>query len=221
MGLGNVFDRVFQTGNRRSEFERLYLVEEDPWAYRTSAEERAKYDLTLSKLLQWSPRRGTCLEVGCSVGVFTADLGRNFQKVTSLDISKEALSRAARATSHLANVVFLELDLRNLALPEQFDAIVCSEVLYYITEAYVAPVRDRLEAQLSDDGILVVVNEFPEGPSDRFHFKGWTALLEREWVLRERVVVQEAVRPYQVSVFSKPDRELLRPRAPQSGTPAT
>lgn len=201
----NLFDRLFQTGDRRSEFERLYLVEEDPWRYRTSEEEHAKYKLTLTKLLQWAPGRESCLEVGCSIGVFTAQLSRTFKEVTSIDISGEALKTAGLANLESSNVKLLELDLRSLALDNRFDAIVCSEVLYYVTEPFVDTVLNRLEIHLLQDGVLVVVNEYPEGPSDRFHFKGWTALLEREWVLRDRVVVEEASRPYQLSVFSKPD----------------
>jgi 2-polyprenyl-3-methyl-5-hydroxy-6-metoxy-1,4-benzoquinol methylase len=196
---------VFQTGDRRSEFERLYLVEEDPWRYRTSEEEHAKYQRTLSKLLQWAPGRENCLEVGCSIGVFTAQLGRKFHRVTSIDISSAALRTAGTVNSESTNINFVELDLRSLALPDRFDAIVCSEVLYYISEPFVDSVLNRLEIHLLPEGVLVIVNEFPEGPSDRFHFKGWTALLDREWVLRDRVVVQEASRPYQVSVFSKRD----------------
>lgn len=204
LGVGNLFDRLFQTGDRRSEFERLYLVEEDPWRYRSSEEEHAKYKRTLTKLLQWAPGRENCLEVGCSIGVFTAQLGVKFKQVTSIDISNEALKKAALVNATSTNVRFIELDLRSLTLQDRFDAIVCSEVLYYISEPFVKSVLERLAIHLLQDGVLVVVNEFPEGPSDRFHFKGWTALLERQWVLRDRVVVQEASRPYQISVFAKP-----------------
>ncbi|HEX4729673.1 MAG TPA: SAM-dependent methyltransferase, partial [Solirubrobacterales bacterium] len=52
-------------------FERLARESADPWAYATSKYEQGKYRTTLEYL---PDHTGRTLELGCSVGVFTAML---------------------------------------------------------------------------------------------------------------------------------------------------
>ena len=68
-GLMNKINYVFRTGNRRFEFERLYLESPDPWNYRSSTYERDKYERILECVLQWRSASESVLEIGCSVGV--------------------------------------------------------------------------------------------------------------------------------------------------------
>jgi len=53
-------------------FDALYAASPDPWAFETSAYERAKYAATLDALPARRYRRA--LEVGCSIGVLTRQL---------------------------------------------------------------------------------------------------------------------------------------------------
>lgn len=213
LGLASGLDRLLQTGSRRSEFERLYLESDDPWQYRTSAEEHAKYALVLAKALQWAPRRTSALEVGCSVGVFTRSLAAEFGEVVATDVSQAALDHARRYNQDASNIRFVRADVRRDSSGGGFDVIVCSEVLYYVVRRDVEAVLSRLARGLAPDGVLIVANEYPEAVSDRFHFKGWTSLLEDRWLLRDRAVVVDAARPYQVSVFSLPPADRPSPGA--------
>jgi len=56
----------------REYFEDLYGQSPDPWGFETSPYERKKYEHTLDVLQGQRYRRA--LEVGCSIGVFTAML---------------------------------------------------------------------------------------------------------------------------------------------------
>jgi SAM-dependent methyltransferase len=136
-------------------FERLAREAEDPWAYATSEYEQRKYRLTLDYL----PRRTGCtLELGCSVGVFTAMLAPRCDRLVAVDFSPTAL---ARARDRLPGADQVELLRRRL--PEEmpdgpFDTIVCAEVLYYWSAELVRDGLRRIEAALAPGGTLLAVH---------------------------------------------------------------
>ncbi len=75
-------------------FDRMYAGDPDPWGFTSRWYERRKYALTLAALP--CPTWDRALEVGCSVGVFTAELAARCTSLVALDPSAAALS-AARA----------------------------------------------------------------------------------------------------------------------------
>ena len=85
--------------DRRFEFEKRYLEHGDYWNYEASDYERAKYGRTMDCILALRSGNASVLEVGCSVGVFTELLAAQFEQVTAIDISQEALALAARRHS--------------------------------------------------------------------------------------------------------------------------
>jgi SAM-dependent methyltransferase len=136
-------------------FERLASESADPWEYETSAYEQAKYRRTLAAL----PRRtGRTLELGCSVGVFTAMLAPRCESLLAVDFSPTALEHARQRLEGADNV---ELDRRSL--PEQtpagpFETIVCAEILYYWNTALVRDGLSRIERALAPGGTLLAVH---------------------------------------------------------------
>jgi SAM-dependent methyltransferase len=136
-------------------FERLARESEDPWGYATSEYEQRKYQLTLDYL---PARTGRTLELGCSIGVFTALLAPRCEHLVAVDFSPTALERARR---RLRGAEHVELLLRRL--PEEmpngpFDTIVCAEVLYYWSADLVQEGLCRIEAVLAPGGTLVAVH---------------------------------------------------------------
>lgn len=136
-------------------FERLAAESSDPWNYERSSYEQAKYRRTLAAL----PRRiGRTLELGCSVGVFTAMLAPRCESLLAVDFSPTALEHARRRLDGVDNV---ELAQRNL--PEQtprgpFETIVCAEILYYWSAALVREGLTRMERALAPGGTLLAVH---------------------------------------------------------------
>jgi hypothetical protein len=61
-----------KTGDRRHEFNRIFLQDADPWDYAASPCERRKDARTLEAILHRRARAQSVLEVGCSM--FTAML---------------------------------------------------------------------------------------------------------------------------------------------------
>jgi SAM-dependent methyltransferase len=136
-------------------FERLARESADPWDYATSAYEQAKYRITLDSLPE---RPGRTLELGCSVGVFTAMLAPRTSHLVAVDFSPTALERAAERLTGVENV---ELLCRRL--PEEmpvgpFETIVCAEVLYYWSADLVEQAVARMEAALAPGGTLLAVH---------------------------------------------------------------
>jgi SAM-dependent methyltransferase len=138
-------------------FERLARESADPWDYATSEYEQAKYRRTLDFL---PARTGRTLELGCSVGVFTAMLAPRASHLVAVDFSPTAL---ARARERLAEAGAEDVELLERRLPEDmpdgpFETIVCAEVLYYWTADLVVEGIGRIEAALAPGGTLLAVH---------------------------------------------------------------
>jgi SAM-dependent methyltransferase len=127
-----------------SYFETKYRTDIDPWGFRVSDYERQKYCATLGALTRPRYRRG--LEVGCSIGVFTALLAARCDHLLALDGSQTAIAEAKR--QELANVDFEVAYLPDEFPQRRFDLILLSEVLYYFSPADLKRV-----AMLCDDAI--------------------------------------------------------------------
>ena len=137
-------------------FERLYQASPDPWGYLTSGYEQEKYAATLAALPKQS--HGLCLEVGCSIGVFTGLLATRCEHVVAIDFSLRALQLAHRHLEGLGNV-----DLLRAAFPEEtpagsWDLIVCSEILYYLQKPELDEAVGWLGTQLAHGASVLAVS---------------------------------------------------------------
>jgi SAM-dependent methyltransferase len=140
----------------REYFDDLYARSRDPWNFETSEYERNKYDRTLNVLARRRYRRA--LEVGCSIGVFTAMLAPLCDELLAVDVSEAAV---AVARQRLADFPDVRVELRTL--PEEtpqvpFDLIVASEVLYYWPEDVMLSALRRFEEVLAPGGSLLAVH---------------------------------------------------------------
>ena len=140
----------------REYFENLYAESPDPWSFETSPYERRKYERTLGVLARRRYRRA--LEVGSSIGVFTAMLAPLCDELLAVDVSERAV---AAARERLAN--FPHVRVERLTLPEEtpegpFDLVVASEVLYYWPEGVVLAALRRFEEILAPGGALLAVH---------------------------------------------------------------
>lgn len=202
-GLLNTVNRSLGTGNRRYEFERLYLESPDPWNYQSSAYERRKYERVLAGALQWRSANGSALEVGCSVGVFSRMLTEHFEKVTAIDISKEALAAASDYNRDGKNVRIVHSDLRSLDIDEQYDVIFCAEILSYVGKKDVETVCRQLEKYLSARGIIVLVTGVSSKHLGSLDYDGWADVFTARFRQVFKEIVQDPARPYLIAVFSR------------------
>jgi SAM-dependent methyltransferase len=137
-------------------FELLHQQSADPWSVLGSWYERRKRAITLAALPEH--HLGAVLDVGCSVGVLTADLAARARRVIAVDRSEAALAHAARRLAGVENVQLLRM-----RVPEQwpggsFDTIVLSEVCFFLDEAELRSLAVRAFDALRGRGSLLMVH---------------------------------------------------------------
>jgi peptidoglycan/xylan/chitin deacetylase (PgdA/CDA1 family) len=143
--------------DRRVYWEALF-ERPDPWNY-SSDYEQLKYERTLSLVPNKPVARA--LEVACAEGHFTMRLANRTNRLLAVDISNHALERARARCAGRANIEFQQLDLVCDPFPGTFDLIVCSEVLYYLTDVeQLSAIGIKLRNALTQKGHLLSAHAF-------------------------------------------------------------
>jgi 2-polyprenyl-3-methyl-5-hydroxy-6-metoxy-1,4-benzoquinol methylase len=137
-------------------FERLYEASPDPWRFRESEYEQAKYRKTIAALGDRRFRSG--FEVGCSIGVLTRLLAPLCARLLAVDMVARPLAAARGACADQPWVRFAQMAVPLEWPNETFDLIVLSEVLYFLSPADIAAVAEHVAGSLDVDGMVVLVN---------------------------------------------------------------
>jgi SAM-dependent methyltransferase len=137
-------------------FERLYQASPDPWGYRTSSYEHDKYAATLEALPSGSHK--LCLELGCSIGVFTRLLAARSEHVVAMDFSLSALELARQQLVDVENVDLLRASFPEQTPPGSWDVVVCSEILYYLQPPALEEAIRWIKAQLGFGASVLAVS---------------------------------------------------------------
>jgi SAM-dependent methyltransferase len=137
-------------------FDSLYAHDADPWRVRSSWNEEFKRR-TVNHAL--GPQRlATGLEIGCGNGISTRALAPRFAHLLAIDGSWKAVEHARRevASFHHVSVVLAWLPVRVAA--GRLDAVVASEVLYYLPSRVLINTLEEAHAGLKVGGRLVSTN---------------------------------------------------------------
>jgi SAM-dependent methyltransferase len=140
-------------------FDHVYHANRDPWNFETSPYERDKYAATLAALPR--PHYPQAFEIGCSLGVLTAQLAPRCGHLLAVDVSEAALAQAQARCADLPQV-----EIRQLRVPEEFprqsfDLILLSEVGYYWAPVDLARAADLIITGLVPGGQLLLVHWTP------------------------------------------------------------
>ena len=145
-------------------FEALYARDPDPWRFRTSTYEAAKYAATVAAI---SGRRyRSALEVGCSIGVLSAQVAPLCDAYLGLDIAEAPLAEARAHCRDLPQARFARMSVPG-AWPEGgFDLILLSEVLYFLSTEDIVATAALVRRCLLPGGAVLLVNWIgnPEPP---------------------------------------------------------
>lgn len=145
-----------------SDFEARYRADPDPWDYTTSAYERDKYAATLAACGPGPFARA--LELGASIGVFSAMLAPRCRHLVTIDAAPSAVELARRRLSNAPGVQIVEASIPAGIPDGPYDLLVASEVLYYLTAQELAATLERIRAQTRYGARLVAVHWRPDGP---------------------------------------------------------
>ena len=180
-------------------FDKVYAANLDPWAFKISEYERAKYVDTLAHLPR--SRYSNGFEIGCSIGVLTAQLATHCDHLLSVDVSERALAQARERCAALPQVKLQHMQVPNDEPAGSFDLIVVSEVGYYWNRDDLTRAMNLLAAHNATGGNLVLVHWTPavhDYPltGDQVH-EAWLA--RPEW----RVVSDQQRECYRISVLER------------------
>ncbi len=129
--------------------------------------EKAYLDFVLEKI----PQDGKILDLGCGTGkpilAYLLSLGRS---VVAVDASREILKIAAQ---NFPEQAFILQDMRNLDLPEKFDAIIAWHSFFHLPAADQQSMFPIFKQYLNPGGMLV----FTSGPDEG---EAWSKLNQED-----------------------------------------
>lgn len=157
------------------DFERRYREDPDPWGYEHRPYERDKYAATLAAC--GDGPFASALELGGSIGVFSARLAPRCAQLLTIDLAPTAVAAARRRLAPFPHAHALVGRLPDDLPPGRYDLVVASEVLYYMTETAVRATLARLEPMLAGAGRVVAVHWRPAGPERPMDAAGAHALV--------------------------------------------
>jgi cyclopropane fatty-acyl-phospholipid synthase-like methyltransferase len=131
----------------------------DPWHYTTNQLEQDRFRDQCALLDQARAGElfGNALEVGCSEGVFTEQLAPRCASLLAVDLSPVALARARQRCHRCRNVRFAKWDLLGNRVHGQFDLVVVTGVLEYLTRpSNFRAVREKLVGGVRPGSYLLV-----------------------------------------------------------------
>jgi len=144
-----------------NDFEARYRADPDPWGYTTSTYERDKYAATLAAC---GPGPfAHALELGASIGVFSAALAPRCRRLTTIDAAPTAVELSRRRLTNAPGVEIMEASIPAGIPDGPYDLVVASEILYYLTADELEATLDRIGGQTQPGSRLVAVHWRPAG----------------------------------------------------------
>jgi LmbE family N-acetylglucosaminyl deacetylase/SAM-dependent methyltransferase len=193
-----------RTTLRGDYFDEKYDHAADPWGFETRWYESRKRAVTVAALP--AERYGSVLEIGCSIGVLTAELAPRSDRLLSVDVSQAAIDRATQRLAGAPHVTLERRDVGTHFPAGEYDLIVLSEVGYYFDRAGLATLLDAIEGSLSPNGTLLAchwrhpVDDYPQ-TGDGVH----EAIRDRGGLAR---VVSHLEKDFRLEVFSRDPRSV-------------
>jgi len=129
-----------------------FYWKQDPFKVRNSPEEWKKCDLINGLIFG-----GNILDIGCGEGRFTYSYYKYGDIITGIDVSYTAIGRARRYfCDHETKLFFWIHDITKSNLHEDFETIIMSEVLYYITPELWKATSENIKKSLEKDGQFII-----------------------------------------------------------------
>ena len=146
------------TAVNQQHLQAIYAQCDDPWGFRSSAYEQAKFRATVNVLSRQI--YASALELGCGNGELARHVAPRCDAYTGLDAVGSALASAKRA---VPGGRFVQAYLP-CVLPEgQYDLIMLSEVLYFLDQAGLRSLGQQIVRRWPEAEIIAVTWLGPSG----------------------------------------------------------
>ena len=159
-----------------ADFEARYRADPDPWGYTCRRYERDKYAATLANC---GPGPFACaLELGASIGVFSALLAPRCRQLVTVDASPTAVAQARARLAGRHSHAEVVLGSIPAAIPDRrYDLVVASEILYYLEPDALDRTLAVVTEAMQPGARLVAVHWRRPGPERPFDAQGAHATL--------------------------------------------
>ena len=143
-------------------FDEIYRTEPDPWGIGRADSER--YDLYYKLVRANAGARGTILDVGCGTGAFLSRFEDDFDELAGVEVSREAIAKGRELRPHIK---FIQGSADRLEQTEasgrRYDAIVYSDVIYYLDERGKRASLEWIAKHLEEGGLAFIAGWSPGG----------------------------------------------------------
>jgi len=129
--------------------------------------DRLRHQSTMAALSRRSYRHA--LEPGCGGGELTAQLAGMCDRVTAMDISRNAVARTQTRCAHRGNVHVHCADIRSSVPAEPVDLIVFSEIGVYFSAPELIRIVRTLASRIMPGGEFVAVHGLPPSEDHVLH----------------------------------------------------
>lgn len=171
----------------RRKLERVFSRGADAFGFEVEPYEKRRLEAMERMLREAASGAGGyrhALELGCAEGAFTRRLCSLCERVSAVELSPLALSRARKALSGREGLSFFEADLLEWepAPGAAFDAVVAGDVLYYLDKPLVRAAFERLFTRIvgwvEPGGLLLLAHGYL-GEGERSVREGYRDRLAR------------------------------------------
>lgn len=143
-------------------FEEIYKTEVDPWGIGRA--DSGRYDLYYKLVTAHARTNGTILDIGCGTGAFLSRLEDNFHDLFGVELSREAISKGQQQHPRIK---FIQGSADQLGQTEAgkrlYDAIIYSDVIYYLDERGKRASLRWIAEHLDKDGLAFIAGWSPGG----------------------------------------------------------
>lgn len=185
--------------------QQKYRAEEDPWGIGEA--DSARYDLYVESIrahVRALGAGGDILDVGCGFGAMLARLRPDFERLRGIELSTDAI---AKGTERYPFIGFEQGSIEALeatkADSERFDAIIFSDVLYYVDEQGKRTSLRWIAEHLHRDGLAFIAAYCP-GTGDYLTPAEMRTLVEREFVIEREELLDSG----HLMLLARPRRRL-------------
>lgn len=134
-------------------FDEVYRQSDDPWGLHSHYYEARKRAILLASLP--ANRYRSAFEPACATGALTVDLASRCDALLASDLNATAIDHTRKRVAHLPHVTLQQLTVPEQWPDQQFDLIVVSEFLYYLSPDQLDDLVRRMRASLMPVGTIV------------------------------------------------------------------
>jgi len=169
------------------DFQQIYKTEEDPWGIGDAASDR--YNFYYERIVSLTNFKQSILDIGCGFGSFLARFKNDFNELSGVEVSAQAIAKG-RAKHPFINFINGAAQNLKASLPSNryYDAIIFSDVIYYLQEKGKRSSLDWISRHLNSDGLAFIAAWCPG--KHYLNYEELRRLVANQFVIEEEHILE-------------------------------